>query len=104
MFLPGKIFSYDQKGLTAFDKSFLENYYTCEIHLNVGTITCARESFGDCLDQLDICLNQTMSLDYRNDAYFLSVNGPNGGVYYEVKTDLTKDEYDQLIAFLKTTL
>lgn len=106
MFIPGNILEHPEKQIA--------NAYTCEITLNVGTVICARDCYAECLQEkreddscalcLYLCLNQAMSLGCVDGIFYLYVHGPDGGYYFKLQTDLSKDEFGQLVAFLKKTL
>jgi hypothetical protein len=83
--------------------------YYCYFLLGDDKIVCSRSTItnpslntvsnfmGGMSDRLYI--NQTMYLDYRGDDrnIYLCVGGPDGGVFYERKTDLTIGDCKDLV-------
>src|SRR5438094_1539 len=83
-----------------------DEYYYLTIKLNVGNITCDLASIFNiepCVGSEPLRfpsylgLNNIMTLTKYNDSYHLEVNGPDGGVYYDQKTDLTDEDFQSLM-------
>jgi hypothetical protein len=95
--------------MLVFGKKYTNSYhYYCDIILNVGTVTCGKEFIDTVksgnynIDWLN--LNATMALTYFQNNYWLVVEGPNGGIYFQLCTDLTDAEMSQLIDYFKNII
>lgn len=81
------------------------NYY-CYFLLDGNKIICSYDAINDLPENLEkvnsIYLNATMLIELNaNNKYMLSVEGPDGGTYFEYETSLTRDNFVQLLQFFK---
>lgn len=83
-----------------------KNYF-CYFYLDGRKVVCSYDEISGLPENLDcvhsVYLNPTMLLECNvNDKYILYVEGPDGGVYYELQTDITKNDFVRLLRFFKT--
>src|SRR3989304_2710241 len=85
-----------------------DEYYYCDITLNVGMINCGKTEVNaialNVSNNLNECifLNPIMFIKKKMNIYKLYVEGPDGGIYFETDTDLTDNEIDEMIAYFKS--
>lgn len=82
---------------------YRDQYYYCDIILNVGTIKCGKEQIDDVhnSNQTVLYLNQVMFLmkNTNDDVYKLHVEGPDGNSFFSIDTDLSKREFKDIIKY-----
>lgn len=90
-----------------FEKGFVDYkspHYVCSVKLNIGEIVCSYDAISSIQNNKDeFCyLNATMAIDkdHKDGKYYMSINGPDGGIYYKTETDLTDNEFSSLLDFV----
>lgn len=83
--------------------------FYCYFILDGNKIICSYDAINELPNTFNgdnsfsFYLNQFMSIEYDSNSkkFLLCVNGPDGGIYYETKINLTINQCNKLLSFFK---